>query len=122
MKEQPETAAVGNRWTPEEEAQLVDSLGNGKDIEDIAKEHKRTLGGIKSRMRHIAVRMIESDGKSIEQVCVMFNMTPEDIEDAQKRRAANNKTTPMSKPETELEVLNDIRKILIRIESKLFKE
>lgn len=95
LKEQPETAAVGNRWTPEEEAQLVDSLGNGKDIDDIANEHKRTSGGIKSRMREIAVRMIESEGKSIEEVCVALHMTSEEIEDAKQRRAV--KTTLKNK-------------------------
>jgi hypothetical protein len=68
LKEQPETAAAGNRWTPEEETQLIDALGNNKDVEDIAKDHKRTPGGIRSRMREIAVRMIETDGKSIEEV------------------------------------------------------
>jgi DNA-directed RNA polymerase specialized sigma24 family protein len=123
LKEQPETAAVGNRWTPEEEAQLIDALGNNKDVEEIAKDHRRTLGGIKSRMREIAVRMVEADGKSIDEVCEILHMTSDEIEDAQKRRAANNKTTaPKTKPETELDVLKDIRKLLVRIEATLLKE
>lgn len=123
MKEQPETSAVGNKWTSEEEARLVDSLRNGRNIDDISKEHKRTPGGIKSRMRKIAVNMIESEGKSIEEVCAELHMIPEDIVDAQNKRAvANKRTMSKLKPETELEILNDIRKILIRIESKLFEE
>ena len=61
-------------------------------------------------MREIAVRMIETDGKSIDEVCVVLNMTPKDIENAQKWHiTANNKTT--SQPETDLDVLKDIRKL-----------
>jgi len=125
MKSQPETAAVGSKWTPEEEVLLIDSLGNDKNIDDIAKEHKRTPGGIRSRMRIIAVRMIENDGKSIEEVCNKLRMTSEEIEDAQKRRTASKHNTEAKskpKPETELDVLNDIRKRLIRIEAKLLQE
>lgn len=121
LKEQPETAAVGNRWTPEEETRLIDSLGQGKDIDEIAKDHKRTTGGIKCRMKEIAVRMIENDGKSVEEVCMTLRLTLEDIEDAQKKR---NKQTTVPKPklETELDVLKDIRSLLVRIEAKLLKE
>lgn len=90
LKKQPETAAVGNRWTPEEETRLIDSLGQGKDIDEIAKEHKRTSGGIRSRMSMIALRMIESEGKSIEEVCVALHMTSEEIEDAKKQKEINH--------------------------------
>lgn len=125
LKEQPETASVGKIWTPEEETRLIDSLGQGKDIDEIAKEHKRTVGGIKSRMKKIAVRMIENDGKSVEEVCMTLHLTVEDIEDAQKKRnkKKRNKQTTVSKPklETELDVLND-NHFLFRIEAKLFKE
>lgn len=120
LKEQPETSAVGNRWTPEEETRLIDSLGQGKDIDEIAKEHKRTVGGIKSRMKEIAIRMIENDGKSVEEVCMTLHLTLEDIEDAQKKR--NKQATVPKKLETELDVLKDIRSLLVRIEAKLLEE
>ncbi len=53
---------------------------------------------------------------------ITLRMTPEDIEDARKRHAAkhNNKTTvaiPASKRETELDLLQDIRELLLRIEA-----
>lgn len=128
LKEQPETVAAGSKWPPEEEEQLIHSLANGKDIDEIAKEHKRTVGGIRSRMRNIAVSMIENDGKSIEEVCVVLHMTTQDVEDAQKRRnvACNKSSTSKSKVEprveTELDVLKDIRKLLIQIEANLIKD
>lgn len=122
QRENPETAAAGTKWTPEEELQLTNSIMADKSIDDIAKEHKRTAGGIKSRLREIAVRMIENEGKSIEEVSVQLRLTYEEIEDAQKRRAINKTTAPKSKHETELDVLKDIRKLLIQIEAKLLKE
>jgi serine phosphatase RsbU (regulator of sigma subunit) len=117
LKDLPETAAVGNMWSREEETQLIDSLRQGKDIADIAQEHKRTVGGIKSRMKMIAIRMIEIDGKSVEEVCMKMHLKVEYIENAiQKKR------TPKPTLETELEVLKDIRDMLVRIEAKLFNE
>lgn len=65
--------------------QLIDSRCNDKDIFVIAKEHKRTIGSIKSRMQKIAARMIENDEKSIEEVCTVLCMEKEDIERAQKK-------------------------------------
>lgn len=117
LKEQPETACVGTKWTSQEENRLIESLKMKRNIEDIAKEHKRTSGGIRSRMRHIAIKMINNDGKSLEEVCAILNMTSEEITDAQKRRA--NGSTPKPKIETELDVLIDIRKLLMEIKSKL---
>ncbi len=124
LRENPETAAAGKRWTPEEELLLLESITNDKDIEAIAKEHKRTAGGITSRLRDIAIRMIETDGKSIQEVCDTLRLTHEEIQDAQKRRAAakNKKTTPPPKPETELQLLKDIHEILVRIEAKLLND
>ena len=124
LKEQPETAAAGTKWTAIEETQLIDSLSNGKDIDDIAKEHKRTVGGIKSRMKEIAVRMLDNNETSIEEVCKKLRLTSEEIEDAQKRRAAvsNKQHASNSKIETELDVLKDIRELLIRIEKKIIKD
>ena len=88
LKEQPETALVGQKWTHEEEMQLVDLLESGKDIDSIAKKHKRTTGGINARMKDIAVRMIEKDGKSMEDTCLTMHLTREEILDAQIRRDA----------------------------------
>lgn len=124
MKSQSELAATGTRWTLIEENKLIESLNAGKDIDEIAKEHKRTSGGIRARQREIAVRMIEIDGKSIEMVSTTLRLTLEEIEDAQKRRVAakNQKIIPQSKAEKELDLLKDIRDILIRIESKLLRD
>lgn len=121
INQNPETAAVGKTWTVEEETQLINLLSLDKDIEDIAKEHKRMPGGIKARMKLIAVRMIDS-GKSVDEVCSKLRMTQEDIEEAQqqfKNKKPKSTLTSNVKSETVLDVLKDIRKLLIQIERKL---
>ena len=110
---------VGKKWTPEEELQLTSLIKTDKSIDDIAKEHKRTVGGINSRLRELAVRMINK-GKTIEEVCVTMRLTREEIEDAQKRRKyAQTRCDKIASIETELDILKDIRDILTRIEAKL---
>ena len=114
LKEHPETAAVGNIWTSEEETKLIEALKDNKDVNDIAKDHKRTSGGIKSHIKEMAIRMIETDGISIDEVCEILHMTPYEIQAAQ-----NQKRRIATKAETELDVLKDIRKLLVQIEAKL---
>ena len=48
---------AGNKWTVEEDKQLIDSLNNDMSIEDIAKQHNRTVGAIKSRIKKKVVRV-----------------------------------------------------------------
>jgi hypothetical protein len=112
IKDNPETSSFGKKWTIEEEKQLITYINENKSIDDIAKEHKRTSGGIRSHIREIAVRMIRNDGKTIEEVCEILHVTPEEITDAQNRRKDK-------KIETEMDILKDIREILIRLETKL---
>ncbi len=124
LQEMPETSNVGMKWTPQEEQQLIESLRHGKDVNDIAKEHKRTQGGIKSHIKKIAVDMIENEGKSINDVCTLLHLTQKEIEISQNMRARKRcsaPTTPHSKNETTLDVLKDIRSLLLRIEDKLLK-
>lgn len=118
LREKPEMAAVGTKWTESEEVQLIESIASGIEIKDIAGEHKRTVGGIASRLREIAVRMIEIDGKTVEDVCSTLRLSKDEVLDARNRRMIAKK----SKPETEMDILNDVRRILLRIESKLFNE
>jgi hypothetical protein len=110
LKDQLETANVGRKWTDYEEQLLIKSIREDKLIDDIAKEHKRTSGGIRSRLKVIAVRMIEIEGKTIEEVSNLLHMTPGEI------NKLKNKTSNTNKRETVLAVLQDIREILLRVE------
>ena len=112
LKEKPETSRIGEKWTIEEEEKFIRLIALGKSIEEIAKEHQRTVGGMKSRIRHMAVNMLKS--KSMKEVCNLLQITQEDIELYQKRRLENRHTK-----EDIIEILNDIRRKLEIIESKL---
>lgn len=110
LREEKETSSVGKKWTSQEETQLLNSITkNKKSFEDIAKEHKRTVNGIKCRLKKLALDMIEKDGKTVEETATLMNLTVEEIEEYQK----NKKET-----ETEIDILKDIRDILIRLENK----
>jgi len=98
-----ETSCVGKKWTSQEETQLLNSVTiNKNSFEEIAKEHKRKVGGIKSRLKKIVLNMIEKDGKTVEETAKLLNLTVEEIK----------------KKETEIDVLKDIQDILIRLENK----
>lgn len=64
---------------------MIESLNNGTSIEDIAKEHKRTVGAIKSRIKKNVVDIEELvvssiDPNSIDNICAMVNLEAEEIE------------------------------------------
>ncbi len=50
-------ANIGNKWTEKEENMLLQELNDNLNIATIAKNHKRTTGGINSRRREIAYKM-----------------------------------------------------------------
>jgi len=52
---------VGLPWDDNEQKELLKSIAKGKIISDIAKEHDRTEGGIRARLRHIAVEYYNKD-------------------------------------------------------------
>ena len=50
--------AKGKRWTEDEETRLLLEIKGGDTITDIARAHDRTYGGITSRLREIACKML----------------------------------------------------------------
>lgn len=141
LRENPETQSFGTRWTSDEQALLIDSLSKHRDINDIAKDHKRTAGGIIARRNEIAVNMLSDT--TIDKVCEILNMTCEEIDIAQKQaqKRANKKTAASTTVAIEvatpaksiqgkstaaknstsniLNMLSEMRETLARIETKL---
>ena len=48
---------MGQKWTDEEEEELLQQIKENMDIENISIIHKRTIGGITSRLGEIAYKM-----------------------------------------------------------------
>jgi hypothetical protein len=118
-------SAVGNKWTVGEEEQLVSEVKEGLSIEQIASNHNRNTGGIKSRIYMIAIRM--SQTRDLSDVCNELKLTVDEVVSYKTRELERNTTKQQSngnkKPnvclESELDVLKQIRNILLRLETKL---
>ena len=115
----------GKKWEKDEEDYILSRIQQRAYPVTIAKEVKRTTGGVISHLRQMACNWV-SEGKPIEEVSVITGLTVGDIQDSMKRRELAKQMkelTPKrdspSRPfflskteETELEVLRDIRSLL----------
>ena len=92
IQSQPKPSAKGQKWSDAEELQLLQELETEISISDIADIHDRTYGGITSRMREIAYKMINQDVPMSEVIQktklneFQINDTIEKKEYSQKKR------------------------------------
>jgi hypothetical protein len=77
-------------WTNEEERILLEELNN-TDIELIAKNHNRTIGGIKSRLKLIAYNMYINK-TPIEEIILKTKIKEPEMLKIVKNRQTNFKT------------------------------
>jgi len=78
---------IGLPWNDEELIQLLTSVKNKESIQEIAKKHSRTEGGITSRLRVLAAEYYTNDDKSIEEIKVITGLDKESIINAIQKRA-----------------------------------
>ena len=100
---------MGKKWNDEEEAALLDELEKDMDMNQIAQNHKRTVGAISFRLEDIAYKM-HSKEVPMEEITRKTRLTEERIaETIQKRQQARQqaqdqpnrgpkKRTPMLTP------------------------
>jgi hypothetical protein len=113
----PEESRIGVPWSNEEDNQLLEEIGSHMDIKEIASIHKRTPKGIKLRLIHHAVKMIETKGASLDSVAEHFNLLRTDIEEFKNKKSKEKKAADFKDKEPEyhdkyLELLTDIRDTL----------
>ena len=77
---------MGEKWGSDEITKLLSSIENKTSIEDIAKEHRRTVGGINTRRRCLAVDYWFNEKKSKDEIMRITGLTLADIDDAIKRK------------------------------------
>jgi predicted glycoside hydrolase/deacetylase ChbG (UPF0249 family) len=77
----------GKKWDDEEEKVLLSELEKKIDIEMIAQNHKRTIGGIRSRIKSIAYNFYK-DGFSKEEI---MNKTKLNIKELNETIEQNEK-------------------------------
>lgn len=81
---------LGQPWKDDEVVKLLTSIQKKKSIEDIATEHERTVGGIRSYITKLAADYHFNDKRPIEEIQKFTGLNKEEIEDAIKRRECNN--------------------------------
>jgi hypothetical protein len=79
---------AGSPWSNEEERELLRKLEKGMDVTAIAQVHERTIGGIKSRISHIACRMYQSV-VSTDKICKTLKMNTSLLDAIIKKRTNN---------------------------------
>lgn len=81
LKEQPETARVGVKWTEKENEQLMTKvMEDGIDIDEVAKEHQRTVGAVKSRIMMNALKMMKDRDITLQEVAKLVHIPENEIE------------------------------------------
>jgi hypothetical protein len=102
---------IGQRWTDEEEITLLDELNKNIDIEIIAQNHNRTIGGINSRCREIAYKMY------------LKNISMEEIIEKTKLDETNILLTIDKKKNYDIKIKDKVKetKKVISIENEIFE-
>jgi hypothetical protein len=96
LREQPETARAGVKWTEEENDQLMKEVMDGIDLEEVAKKHQRTVTGIKSRVMTNALTMMNERDLSLQDVAKLVHISIEDME-LHKQRQEQKASAPKAK-------------------------
>jgi hypothetical protein len=93
-------ANMGKAWLDDELLQLLQNVRKKKTHQEIAAEHQRTVGGITSRLREIAVDY-HAEGRSMESI-MKFTGLPEDIiKEAIKKKEIGQRIREQKKKEKE---------------------
>ena len=79
-------ARMGQPWTSDEVSKLLTFIANNKLIEDIAKEHQRTEGGITAQLRKMAYDYYKNDKKPIEEIVTLTGLSQKQINDTIAKR------------------------------------
>ena len=106
LKEKPETANVGMRWSEDEIKTLLNEIENNTNMTAIAINHKRTLGSITSKLLNIAEQLINNDGLDINNVSKKVNLSIEDINEhllKMKNKPVTNKKKVIKEDEKIIE-------------------
>ena len=79
LKEKPETANAGLRWSDEEVKELLSKAEKNVNLTEIANIHKRTLNSIIGKLLNIAEKLINKDKQDIDSVSKKLNLPIENI-------------------------------------------
>lgn len=107
------TFSAGQKWTEDEERQLLDELKT-MEINSIARIHQRTTGGIHARRKLIAYKMYKNH-HPIEDIIVQTKLTQSQIMEYINKTELNEQTSfSVEKEIYEIkQTLHEIKQMLI---------
>lgn len=117
---------MGKLWKDEELLQLLKEIKGQMAIQDIATAHKRTAGGIISRLRSLAVDYHINDSKSVNEIMIITGLPKDDIIDAINKREYRDEIKAKKKSEEHLSTIliksnrsesSELQEILILLKS-----
>lgn len=76
----------GRSWSTKEEDEILQELATEISIEQIAVNHKRTYGAIRSRQRHMAFQLFQGGKLDIEEIGKKCRLTKKNVMMALERR------------------------------------
>lgn len=76
----------GKAWRDDEILQLLKGVQKKKTTEELAEEHQRTPGGIRSRLREIAADYYFNENKPLDQIAKFTGLDVDTISDAIAKR------------------------------------
>jgi 5-methylcytosine-specific restriction endonuclease McrA len=71
-------SALGERWSKEEDQNLLNEVKENLDVKTIANNHNRTIGGIKARIEKIAYDMHKNNA-NIDDIIISTKLTEKQI-------------------------------------------
>ena len=102
---------MGKAWSNEEIMGLLKSIRSKKTHAEIAEEHQRTIGGIRSRLREIAADYHYDNEMSMEDIKKYTGLDEETISDSISRRKNRN---AIKEKEKHTDIIEESDKITIQ--------
>lgn len=119
----------GKPWRDEEVQRLLQAVRNKETQEQIALAHKRSPGGIRARLRHLAAEYYFNDNRPIEEIMKFTGLEKKVVLDAiakrQPRMEIKEKMSDLvqeSKQEDTVSLLMEIRDLMKEMVSLMKKE
>ena len=75
-------ASKGMRWSIEDHNKMVELAENGKTVEEIAEDLKRTAGGVYVRIMNHAVKCIKKENIDIKVIATKYHLNLEKLSES----------------------------------------
>lgn len=126
LREQPDTARAGVKWTEEENNQLMKEVMDGMDLDEVAMKHQRTITGVKSRVMTNTLTMMKDRDLTLQDVAKLVHISEDELENHRQRQenkadAPKVKKTVTKQDETSLDNISyqDFMSVLTEIRDYL---